>query len=73
MFAVAGVAGRTVTGVGCLQVDALRTGVTNVTRRRAIIHSFCFVFLLSKDLTFTPRHIRKKNNLAKEKVKRVWA
>ena len=72
MFAVAGVAGRTVTGVGCLQVDALRTGVTNVTRRRAIIHSFCFVFL-SKDLTFTPRHIRKKNNLAKEKVKRVWA
>ena len=50
MFAVTGVAGRTVTGVGCLQVDALRTSVTNAIRRGTIIHSFylflflCFVF-----------------------------
>jgi hypothetical protein len=44
MFAVTGVAGRTVTGVGCLQVDALRTSVTNAIRRGTIIHSF-YLFL----------------------------
>lgn len=44
MFAVTGVAGRTVAGVGCLQVDALRTSVTNAIRRGAIIHSFFFFF-----------------------------
>lgn len=44
MFAVTGVAGRTVAGVGCLQVDALRTSVTNAIRRGAIIHSFFVLF-----------------------------
>ena len=43
LFAVTGVAGRTVTGVGRLQVDALRVSVTNVTRRRTIIHSLFII------------------------------
>lgn len=43
LFAVTGVAGRTVTGVGCLQVDALSASVTNVICRRAIIHSFFII------------------------------
>lgn len=40
VFAVTGVAGRAVAGVGCLQVDALRTSVTHAIRRSTVIHSW---------------------------------